>query len=305
MIGSLFADLAAELRPCSCPVCSRHDEAHLQVRAVLLGPEARVDAELAPLLHALAVAGVLTVSSCVDLAEAVERIQPAMLPGILARRGEPGLHYGDVIARRWAFVRVLDTPAAAPFLEAVDRLGGEVVPSGIVAQAAFPRDRLQRLTWALGDVEHRRVPELLTDQWPDRDLRVLLAVATELEREPWQSLKPEAIAEATGLSHQDVARALVALDPTYISVNWIKGMHEPWGIVHEITDEGRRAVGLWPSPEAGVERLLAALDKMIEQTQNEDERGRWQKFRDHVAANGAQVGWSLVTAVLTGQLPGQ
>ena len=140
LVGGLF---------CTCPMCERHGQIHRQVPRTLLGRSEEVDAEMAPLLDVLGDRGVMSVASCVDLADAVEQMAPAMLPRIVAQHGQPGLHYGTVAARRWAFVRVVDTAAAEPFLDLVEQVGGEVTGTGLIAQAAFPQASLGRLTWSL------------------------------------------------------------------------------------------------------------------------------------------------------------
>jgi hypothetical protein len=143
-VTSVFADLKAVLS-CGCRVCTRHGEVHAQVPRVLLGATVHVDAELAPLLDALAGDGVMTVASCVDWADATARLWPASLPHLLATRGRPSVHYGQVVADRLAFVRLIDGPKAAPFLRAVEARGGVVTRDRPLVQAAFPRRLLAEM----------------------------------------------------------------------------------------------------------------------------------------------------------------
>jgi hypothetical protein len=137
--ASLLERVRAALIDCDCPVCAGHGDVHAQVPRVILGQTVHVDVELAPLLDELAAAGVLTVASCIDLAEAVSRLWPAHLPTLLAARDRPGVHYGHVIAHRLAFVRLVNGDQAAPFLAAVERSGGIVTRGRLIAQAAFDR----------------------------------------------------------------------------------------------------------------------------------------------------------------------
>lgn len=148
----MIADLVRTLQDamsCACPVCTRHGEAHQQTQRTILGTTVGVDVAMTPLLDALAAAGVSTVASCIDLADAVEQLRPEQLPVLLTRQNQPGIQYGRVVANRHAFVRVLDTSSAGPFLEAVESVGGEVIRSRPIAQAAFPRWRLQHLASVL------------------------------------------------------------------------------------------------------------------------------------------------------------
>ncbi|WP_175484311.1 hypothetical protein [Modestobacter sp. DSM 44400] len=110
----------------------------------VLGAPVTVDAEMAPLLDALAAAGVVTVGSCVNLSEATARLWPAKLPALTAGV-QPAVNYRRTLVEGLAFVRLLDTEAAAPFPSAVERLGGEVLRSGPLAQVAFPRWQMSAL----------------------------------------------------------------------------------------------------------------------------------------------------------------
>lgn len=133
---------------CDCRVCAGHGEVHAQVPRVALGSTVHVDAEMAPLADALTAAGVLTVASCIDLADAVERLWPAHLPTLLAMRDRPGVHYGRVVADRLAFVRMVNGRSAAPFLTAAESAGGIVTRGRLIAQAAIPRHLLAELAAA-------------------------------------------------------------------------------------------------------------------------------------------------------------
>jgi hypothetical protein len=140
----LFDSVKAALA-CDCPVCTRHDEAHQQVPRVVLGATVHVDAEMAPLLDALAAANVLTVGSCIDLADATARLWPEKLPELAAMRDHPGMHYGRVVADRLTFVRVVDGLSARPFLAAAQDHGAVVTRVPLLAQVAFPRHLLVTL----------------------------------------------------------------------------------------------------------------------------------------------------------------
>ncbi|MCZ2857830.1 hypothetical protein [Blastococcus sp. VKM Ac-2987] len=105
-----------------------------------------VDEELAPLLHALRSHGVLTVASCTDLADAVERLWPSQLSNLLTARDRATVNYGRVVADRPAYVRMVNGGKAAPFLVAAESAGALVTRSRMVAQVAFPRKQLDELT---------------------------------------------------------------------------------------------------------------------------------------------------------------
>lgn len=144
--AALVKNMKAALR-CDCRVCTRHGEVHAQVPRIMFGSTVHVDVELAPLLDALRSAGVTTVGSCIDLADAVTKLWPEHLPTLLAFQG-PGVHYGRVVADRLVFVRMLKGPSAEPFLCAVDAAGGVVSRGRVLTQAAFPRSLLAEMTAA-------------------------------------------------------------------------------------------------------------------------------------------------------------
>lgn len=67
------------------------------------------------------------------------------------------------------------------------------------------------------------------------------------------------------------------------------------------TEKGLQQVAGWPSPSGGgreVELLLALLDERIEETSDEDERGRLRRFRDAAAEIGTGLGTSVLAAYL-------
>lgn len=130
--------LADVLMSCPCVVCARHGEVHPQVARTILGRTVHVDAALVDLLDALAAAGVVTIASCVNLAEAVWQLAPASLAGMIAQADAPGVHYGRVVRDRLAFVRVIPTPSAAAFLDPGAVPGTYLNAEPLTAQLAFP-----------------------------------------------------------------------------------------------------------------------------------------------------------------------
>jgi hypothetical protein len=94
---------------------------------------------------------------------------------------------------------------------------------------------------------------VLNDTWYSRDLPVLTAIAEKLERGS-SPVDTEQLIEELGLTRQDLAAALRALDVEYLIVRWperITYRRSASSIVVEgITSRAREAVGLWPSSEA-------------------------------------------------------
>jgi hypothetical protein len=112
--------------------------------------------------------------------------------------------------------------------------------------------------------------------WEPRDLPVLDAVVHYFE-EHGGSLRPHVadIADLTGISAEQVARAAQALDPAYLKLQMMGGGPGRY-IILGITDEARRAVGQWPSPEAVADRIVAEL---LEAANQEPDEGKRTKLR--------------------------
>lgn len=92
--------------PCSCPVCTNHEDLHSAEEIVTAdGGPARVDQTLAGLLTAMNRAGIRTTDSCQNLAEAVKTLWPEMLEAL--NRETPGrVSYAEVIRTGNAFIRM-------------------------------------------------------------------------------------------------------------------------------------------------------------------------------------------------------
>ncbi|HEY8721483.1 hypothetical protein [Pengzhenrongella sp.] len=74
-------------------------------------------------------------------------------------------------------------------------------------------------------------------------------------------------------------------------------------VITHISAKARRELGLWPSAEAGADRLMAALDALIAQAKPAD-RSRLEKVRDGLVGAGRDMVVSVAAAVITGQIPG-
>jgi hypothetical protein len=148
-------------------------------------------------------------------------------------------------------------------------------------------------------------PELLPDQWYNRDFLVLREVARALSADPMNSRVDAANVAATlGLDERTVA----AIGGTLKAAGYVDGIEVaevPGLIVFTIiTPEGRRQVGLWPSPEAAADRLMAALEEAIERAPEGEQKTRLQQVRDGLAKAGRDVIVGIASGVITGGLGG-
>lgn len=137
--------------PCACPVCAHHEDAHLAVTLISPGSDdqVRVDAPLAPLVEALWAAGAVTIASCQNLTDAMQRLWPAQLAELQRRALPPQLNYQHTVRHALAFIRGVDSPAWAAVAAAVEALDqGQVMRWGPAIHITFPLDAVDRLTAA-------------------------------------------------------------------------------------------------------------------------------------------------------------
>lgn len=144
------------------------------------------------------------------------------------------------------------------------------------------------------------MPDLLDDTWHSRDLPVLVEVVRRLDPRPSIPATLESIANATGLTRNEVEAASFALeDGGYVTMERDLEGAEFW----QITGRARRAAGTWPTPEVAAERMLAALDNAISTTTDPEARTRLEKFREGAAGVGTSLLVGVTTAMITGHLP--
>ena len=99
--------------------------------------------------------------------------------------------------------------------------------------------------------------------WANRDLPVLTALVEYID--VGEQLNGATTAEITGLSVDEVERAIRALDsedpPFLIDVSFDMG--GGWD-VRGVTGKARRAVGAWPTPDTVADALLARLQEIVD-----------------------------------------
>lgn len=144
----------------------------------------------------------------------------------------------------------------------------------------------------------------MTDIWNEEHLPVLDAAVHGVDADTQLSgIRIHDIAATTGLTDDQVMRALRALESdALVEVRW--AMPARAGRVVRVSGEARRIVGVWPTPGDAFARMIKALEAIAENTDDEDTRTRAKKILDGMTGAGRQIGISVATAVVTGQLPG-
>lgn len=125
---------------CNCDVCEHHTEAHpARPLTTTSGDVVDVDAALHPLLTAMNAAGVRTITSCQNLADALEKLAPHKV-GQLQGVPTGGMNYRSTILGRLAYIRFdnRSIPAQAFAATAARFPGVEVTTHNITSQLNFP-----------------------------------------------------------------------------------------------------------------------------------------------------------------------
>lgn len=145
-----------------------------------------------------------------------------------------------------------------------------------------------------------RVSTVLDDTWGSRDLPVLEAAVLGVDRNPFGGIKATDIAAATGLSIDEVVRALKAIESGHlVDVAWT--MPAMGARVRKVSGEARQIVGAWPSADSATDRLLALIEQQIEATTDDAKRSQLEAFREGAAGVGRDVLVSLLSKMLLGQ----
>jgi hypothetical protein len=144
--------------------------------------------------------------------------------------------------------------------------------------------------------------DLLDDVWHSRDLPVLREVCRTKEQQQrgFVDLKP--ISESLGLSYEEVTAAALNLERAGL-VELLGGFGSGLPHVKDVSEQALREVGLWPSPDTALDRMVAALQAIATNTDDEDTRTRARKILEGFAGAGRQIGVTVAAAALTGQLP--
>lgn len=142
------------------------------------------------------------------------------------------------------------------------------------------------------------------DTWSTRDLPVLAASVAGVDAEPVMGVRFQHLAETTGLDLHDVWLAAKALERDGLVVLREYAGGPTGGSVRGVSGEAHRLVGMWPTEVTALDRMIAALEAIADNTDDEDTRTRARKVLDGLSGAGRTIGLSVATAAITGQIPG-
>lgn len=122
----------------------------------------------------------------------------------------------------------------------------------------------------------------MEDTWTDRDLPVLSALVSRFDDPTVDVVRPAEMVAVSGLTEDAVMRALTALceaEPQLLQCYHPEEQRVP-AFINGVTAEARRRVGAWPTPEAMVDRLVAAFTQAAEHEHDAEKKSNLRKVAD-------------------------
>ena len=141
----------------------------------------------------------------------------------------------------------------------------------------------------------------LPDRWHSRDLPVLLQAARGLDAGD-SEITSESLSRCPDLQGLDVVAACRALTPAFlVSEKWESLGGPTTYFIEDLTERGRRTVGLWPSGE-NVDALVDALKQAEEATDDPEEKSAIRRAAGAVLGVGRDVMTDVMAAVIAKQM---
>lgn len=147
--------------------------------------------------------------------------------------------------------------------------------------------------------------EPLPDTWHNRDLPVLREAVKRIDAAPRDKPTVHDFATALNIDEETTRRSLTALERDgLVTLIWEQraAVRRRIRSVADVSADAYRKAGAWPTPESGADRLIAALEHIAANTNDEDERTRAQKILDGFAGSGRQIAVGVATAIINGQV---
>jgi hypothetical protein len=144
----------------------------------------------------------------------------------------------------------------------------------------------------------------MEESWTTRDLRVLDALVRRFEERGGAAtpIDGHQLADQLGMLPEQVLLAVEALRPTYVDAQILAHPGADAYIVRGVTDEGRRAVGQWPTPEGIVDRLVQGLLDAADQELDEQKRSRLRSIAEGLRGFARDVAVGVISNAATAPL---
>lgn len=142
----------------------------------------------------------------------------------------------------------------------------------------------------------------LTDVWRVRDFLVLVEVTRRIDSGT-STVRPTEVAAALGITEEEVQRAGAALARR--GLVHIRGADQlPVIFFYDVSGEAYLMTGLHPDGQDALTRLVSALNQAAERSMDPDERSGLRRAADSLLSLPSAVAGGVMTAYLTGMLPG-
>jgi hypothetical protein len=129
---------------------------------------------------------------------------------------------------------------------------------------------------------------MVQQTWFHRELPVLAAVVDAFEGDFDSLPDVQDLAQETGLSIDEVAHSLRALDDEYLVLRMTMGDPASW-FVEKVYNSARREVGQWPSPENLATALALAMEQVAEGVGDPETKGRLRRAADAIGGLAKDV----------------
>jgi hypothetical protein len=137
--------------------------------------------------------------------------------------------------------------------------------------------------------------EPLSDTWKSREQPVLREVVEELDQYRSSRVSLDSVAEATGLSIEEVHRAALNLERGgYVELELDFGSDPAF---KNFTERALRATGMWPDDEKLADAFLWTLERKVDEANTPEERSRAAKVRDAIVSAGRDFTIELAAAM--------
>jgi hypothetical protein len=136
----------------------------------------------------------------------------------------------------------------------------------------------------------------MADTWASRDLPLLKVIVEAFEENPNGDVRLEQLQKSTGLSAEELTRAMAALaraQPPFFGGTMVSGLAYPV-IISQVTERALIVTDQWPSPESSVQQLIEALGRAAETETDPDRKSKLQQTAQVIGGVALQIftGWA-------------
>jgi predicted ArsR family transcriptional regulator len=140
------------------------------------------------------------------------------------------------------------------------------------------------------------------DTWTSRDLPVLDAAVSLLDRPDHFAVSVSEIAGHTGIEPAGVAAALDALESDgYVEVDRLMSAGDPAWEVRQVNGAARRAVGQWPTAESLVARLAEGFAAAADDEADPARKNVLRKFAEMLGGAGRAIAVDVAARIVERQ----